>query len=426
MAQSNYENKATLDSIHFDWKKIPITIRPGESSFQQLLDDLLNENRFIEESKPTGQLDAQTLARYSPPGIDKLADRSANIAFQNAITRLMLVGLDPLQDFKEFGLNVDSAYNATFLAANLFCVLPLMADCLHLTFATTEQFPEYGYEVLCVEQHLNVALGIKDTIDDLAPLVHAILKSLPPGSTSTNELIEPLKYLKSIAAKNTFIRYLCKVTIKRLKKKPLLLSEKAMIGLKSSITYAVESLFREKWLLVPYPRNRTLDLLHCRKTLKNNVIVRPPVLAVDKALIDPSELKKAILSKKLKLYTKGHLLFKEDTGEYGMRLPSLVDVKKAIVRERLGTLHSYDLLVLRVATIEFHNREVNKVPFSNIPYEYLAICRKIYDDSWIDSLIALKLKRLLSGQYSMMGELDMKLAHKPICFHGPHWNLKTK
>ncbi|KAK9761490.1 hypothetical protein K7432_013582 [Basidiobolus ranarum] len=295
-----------------------------------------------------------------------------------------MAGMDPIHDLKAFGLDKKSVCNPTYLAANLFVALPLVADCLYMTFDETERFPDFGYDVLSVELHLNYNVGLKDMTSywksaDLESLVFSILKMLPPGSTTTKELVEPLKDLLAMAEKGTFVHYLSQVTLKRLKKNLLFLSEKAVQSLKKSIV---------------------------RKTLRNNIIVRPPVLRSNDAPHMHQKIQQAITTRKLGLYSSGQLLFKEQVGECAMRLSNLSDVKKAIVREGLCTANSYGLFILQIATLEYEQRVRTQVPFSSIPYEYLLACQRLFHDSWIDELIALKISRMMKGQVSMMGKRD--------------------
>ncbi|KAK9710461.1 hypothetical protein K7432_008425 [Basidiobolus ranarum] len=423
----NDEETVAFNILYPKWEQIPHSIRPDEDSLRLAVTDYAAESRILEnvlhgnlaEKKPAIHFSLQQGKQLQPFRIEDLSDKGTTMAFSNAITRLKMAGLDPIQDLKEFGLDEKSVCNPTYLAANLFVALPLLADCLHMTFTETERFPVFGYEVLSVELHLDNNVGLKDVTPfwkstNLGSLVSSIMKKLPPGSTTTKELVKPLKDLLAMAKKDTFVHYLSQVTLTQLKKKSLLLSEKAVQGLKRSIVGATENLFRERYLMVPYPRNRTLDLLYSRKTLRNNIIVRPPVLCSNDAPNMHRKIQQAITTQKLGLYSSGQLLFKEQVGECAMRLPTLSDVKKAIVREGLCTAHSYDLFVLQIATIEYDQRIRTQVPFSSIPYEYLVACQRLFHDSWIDKLIALKLKRMLNGEVSMLGDGDIKSLDNPF------------
>ncbi|KAK9694206.1 hypothetical protein K7432_013520 [Basidiobolus ranarum] len=420
----NDDETVAFNFLYPSWMKVPVSIRPDEDHLKIAITDYLAENRALEnalggniaEKKPALHFSLQQGVEKQPYNAEELRDKSCSMEFHRTLIYLKMVGLDPIQDLKPFGLDEESVFDPTYLAANLLVTLPLIADCFQVTHTETERFPKYGHDIGCVERHLNYNIGIKDMSTnwksyDLGGLVYEILKTLPPGHTSTNELIAPLKDLKSITDKDTFIHYLSKVTVNQLKKKSLRLSEKAVLGLRKSILCAANNLFREKCLLVPYPNNRTLDLLYNRKTLRNNVIVHPPTLCLNDALSVHTMFHKAIASKKLKLYSGGQLLFKEDNGECAMRLPTPNDVKRAIAREGLCTANSYDLLVLEIGAIEYDQRIRTGAPFSSVPYEYLATCKKLFNESWIDALIALKLKRLLTGYFSLVGDTDMKQAH---------------
>ncbi|KAK9710864.1 hypothetical protein K7432_008165 [Basidiobolus ranarum] len=422
----NDEETVAFNFLCPSWLKIPISIRPDEDHLKIAITDYLAENRVLEnalggnipEKKPALHFSLQQGAEKQPYIVEELRDKRCNVEFRNTLIHLKMAGLNPIQDLKPFGLDEESVFDATYLAANLFVALPIIADCHYMTFVDTELFHKHGYEVLCVERHLNFNVGLKDMTTfwrgyELGSLVYEILKKLPQGSVSSNELIEPMNDLKSIADKDTFIHYLSKVTLSQLKKKPLHLSEKAISGLRKSILFAANNLFREKCLLVPYPNNRTLDLLYSRKTVRNNVLVRPPVLSPSYSLKVHAMLQKAITGKKLTLFSDGPLLFKENNGYHAMRLPTSHDVKKAIAREGLGIANSYDLMILQIGAIEYDQRTRTGVPFSSVPYECLATCKRLFDESWMDEIVALKFDRLLTGQYSLMGNLDMQRAHHP-------------
>ncbi|ORX97029.1 hypothetical protein K493DRAFT_314245, partial [Basidiobolus meristosporus CBS 931.73] len=413
------EEQAAFDYLSPTWELIPEIIRPDDQILKQAIADHVVQNQVLAnalegrmpEKKPANHFSLRSGARLAKSS--ELGDKSVAMAFHNAITRLEMIGLDPLQDLQEYGLNKSSAFNSSYLAENLFTALPLLADCLHMTFSETEKLPDYGYGVMSIEEHLSTNIGIKTSLwksYDLGRLVYLLLKKLPQGTTSTNGLIAPLEHLQSLTAEKTFVHYLAQKTLKQLKKKELLLGEKAMRALRDSITKAVENWFRETSLLVPYPRNPTLDLLHYRKTLQNTVLVHPPLLYAQNCPITHKELEEAIFRKKLKVYTNNRALFKEETGECAIRLPSLTEVKRALVREGLCCATSYDLLVLQLAVIDYNHRLSTKGPLSSLPHEYLLSCQRLFDESWMDMVIATKLQRLLSGMYSMMGDEDMRKA----------------
>ncbi|ORX98405.1 hypothetical protein K493DRAFT_313653 [Basidiobolus meristosporus CBS 931.73] len=241
--------------------------------------------------------------------------------------------------------------------------------------------------------------------DSMANYTCALLNFLPAGSTSTDILLEPLKYLKSIADKTSNTYFVVDAVRGRLKKKALLVSEKSISRMMKSIATRVQMIHRERCLLVPYPRNKTLYLIYCRDLYGNNVSVHYPQFH-SKCYATHEMIREAIFSKRVKFYKDNDQLF-DLMGGSKMKVPSFEVIKRAIVSEELSMPTSYDLLVLQLMAIEYDQRSEKGVPRTSIPYEYVAACKRLFNESWVDAKIGRKFYRMLNGYRNNMGDGDI-------------------